>query len=258
MTHLVLAAALALARPALGADAKIAFVGTYHFANPGKDQFNVKAVDVLAPERQRQVEAIVDALARFEPTQVAVEWPKQRADERYAQYLAGTLAESRNEVVQVGFRLAKRMKLERVHGIDVDGEFPYGPVAEWSEAHGRKGELEAGHGLIASEVARYQALQEQGTIASALRAMNEPATLLKLHGLYVDMLRLGSGDEQPGANLVVAWYKRNLETCARLLQLAGPGERVVVVFGQGHAYLLRQCVREASGVELVEANALLP
>ena len=34
--------------------------------------------------------------------------------------------------------------------------------------------------------------------------------------------------------------------------------RPVVFFGEGHVYLLRQCVIEAPGVDLVEANDYLP
>jgi hypothetical protein len=72
------------------------------------------------------------------------------------------------------------------------------------------------------------------------------------------MLRYGDGDTQPGARLVSAWYARNLAICARLLQNLPAGGRAVVFYGEGHAYLLRQCVIEAPGVELVEANDFLP
>jgi len=40
---------------------------------------------------------------------------------------------------------------------------------------------------------------------------------------------------------------------------AMPGRsRAVVFYGEGHAYLLRQCIIEAPGVDLVEANDYLP
>lgn len=40
------------------------------------------AVDVLTPERQREIDAVVRGLARFEPTVIAVEWPAKLVDER--------------------------------------------------------------------------------------------------------------------------------------------------------------------------------
>src|SRR5262245_9772081 len=84
--------------------AQVLLVGTYHFSNPGHKLNNVKAVDVLSAERQRNLAKLVSALARFEPTFVGVEWPQARVTERYAKFLDGTLPESSNEVVQLGFR----------------------------------------------------------------------------------------------------------------------------------------------------------
>ncbi len=46
--------------------------------------------------------------------------------------------------------------------------------------------------------------------------------------------------------------------CANLLQLSTPGDRIVVFYGSGHAFLLRQCVAETPGFRLVEPDAWLP
>src|SRR5262245_48597480 len=87
--------------------AQVMIVGTFHFSNPGHDQHNVQADDVLTPERQRQLQAISKSLQRFRPTVVAVEWPAELVNERYTKFKAGELPPSRNEVVQLGFRLAQ-------------------------------------------------------------------------------------------------------------------------------------------------------
>jgi len=66
------------------------------------------------------------------------------------------------------------------------------------------------------------------------------------------LLPLGAGDTQPGANVVAGWHARNLRICAQLLQAVKPGDRAVVFFGQGHIYLLRQCLSEVPEVELID------
>src|SRR6185503_2951352 len=127
----VFAAALALtmlyesAFSAESAKTQVMLVGTYHFSNPGKDLNNVKAVDIFAAGRQQEIGKVVAGLGRFAPTQVAVEWPAAVVNERYAQFRAGQLQESRNEVVQLGFRLARERGLANVHGLDVAGDFPF-------------------------------------------------------------------------------------------------------------------------------------
>ena len=57
---------------------------------------------------------------------------------------------------------------------------------------------------------------------------------------------------------LTAWYRRNFLICANLLQLSRPGDRIVVFYGAGHAFLLRQCVQETPGFKLVEPNDYLP
>ena len=245
---------LLLAGPASSneAPARVMLVATYHFANPGQDLHNVKAVDVLTPERQGEIEAVVRALARFEPNRVAVEWPADVVDERYARYREGVLPDSRNEVVQLGFRLARGRGLERVHGVDVPGDFPFEPVVGWAKRHGQTARLDALMAGGAAEVARISDLQQRTSIGGVLRYMNEPAGIARNHAFYSSVLPMGAEQEQPGAALVSAWYARNLAICARLLQIVKPGDRIAVFYGQGHVYLLRQCVSEQPDVELVD------
>jgi len=54
------------------------------------------------------------------------------------------------------------------------------------------------------------------------------------------------------------WYKRNFLICANIIQLSKPGDRIVVLFGAGHAFLLRQCIGQTRGFKLVEPNDYLP
>ncbi len=249
------AAAQAASKPAA---TKVMIVGTFHLDNPGRDVFNVHVDDVLTGRRQSELAGIAKSLARFAPTVVMVEWPEALTDERYASFRAGTLPPSRNEVVQLGFRLAALRELERVHGIDVEGDFPFEPVKVYANSHGMAPRLDAALAGAGKEV---QALSERvrtGSLGSVLRYMNTPSRALENHGFYVDMLRYGEGGTQPGARLAGAWYARNLTICARLLQSLPAGGRAVVFFGEGHAYLLRQCVIEAPDVDLVEANDYLP
>lgn len=251
------AAALAAA-DAGPAPVEVMIVGTFHMANPGHDLHNVKVRDVLAPEVQAQIAEITDALARFKPTKVAAEWPADLTHERYAKYLDGTLPPSRNEVVQLGFRLAKTAGLKDVHGVDVDGDFPYDAVEAWAKAHGESAILAAAGAKIEKMTGTVEAAIDEHGVSATLRYINDPVRLAGDNGFYREMLRIGAGAQQPGADLLTAWYRRNLLICANLIQLAAPGDRIVVFYGYGHAFLLRQCVQETPGLRLVEPNDWLP
>ena len=237
--------------------ADVMVIGTFHMNNPGRDLHDVHADDVLAPKRQAEIAAIVAGLARFHPTEVDVEWPAGLVTGRYKAFADGTLPPSRDEVVQLGFRLAKESGAA-VHGIDADGDFPYDAVKAFAKAHDESGPLARNEAALVDDVAAQQHLLDTGTVGQLLRWMNEPARIRHGNDWYSEMLHVGSGADQPGADLLAAWYKRNMHICAQMIQLANPGDRVVLIFGSGHAFLLRQCVSDMPGYRLVEPNNYLP
>ena len=244
------------------APVEVMIVGTFHMDNPGHDLHNMQVDDVLTEKRQKELADVAAHLRRFKPTAVMLE--AQRRDPgaatlpRYRDYLAGTLEPSRNEVVQVGYRLAKAAGLKEAYGIDVDGDFPYEAVQAFADAHGQSAILKREGDNVDAWLKEASGVLASSTIGATLRYVNRPERIALDNAFYQDMLQIGSGDEQPGAALVAAWNKRNLEICARMIQLTHPGDRVVVLYGSGHAFLLRQCAAQTPGFKLVEPNSYLP
>lgn len=236
---------------------EVMVIGVFHMSNPGHDIHNLKVDDVLEPKRQSEIAAVTDALARFKPTKVGVEWPADLVADRYKQYLAGTLPPSRNEVVQLGFRLAKNTGAE-VYSLDADGDFPYQRLKNFAETRGFSKLLDEMNAAIQRDVDEEARLLAQKGVSADLRFLNDPVRLSKDNAFYRNMLRIGLGDDQPGADLTASWYHRNFLICANLLQLAKPGDRIAIFFGSGHAFLLRQCVTETPGFRLIEPNDYLP
>jgi hypothetical protein len=247
----------ATARPAL------LVVGTAHLANPGRDLANVAVDDVLAPERQAQIAAIVERLAGFRPTHIAVEMKASAQDEldrRYRDYRAGTYALTRDETDQLGLRLAAQLGHERVYAVDWN-EAPPGAEADYdfvtyAAAHGKQPLFDA---IVAA--AQASAVDGQPGTTSLLpwlRELNRPAALAASHAAYFDIARIGDAASNPGAAWVGSWYGRNLRIFANLVTLAArPDDRVLVIYGQGHAFLLREFATQSGGFELVDAAAVL-
>jgi uncharacterized protein DUF5694 len=240
------------------APVSVMIVGNFHMSNPGRDIHNLTVDDMLSPKRQAEIAAVTDALNRFHPTAVAAEWPADIASERYAKYLAGTLDPSRNEVVQLGFRLARTAGLKDFHGVDVDGDFPYEPLDAYARAHGQGAILDQAQAEVGADMKAQDEMLKTSSVAANLRHMNDPSLIARSNGFYRTTLRIGGGATQPGADLLTAWYRRNFLICANIIQLSKPGDRIVVFYGAGHSFLLRQCVQETPGFELVEPNAFLP
>jgi hypothetical protein len=243
---------------------EVMILGTYHMANPGHDIHNLKADDVLVGKRQHELADVAAGLARFKPTKVVVEQPVDNGAPaklaKYHDYLDGKMADSRNEVVQVGFRLAKQMKLADVWGIDVDGDFPFEAVQKFADdGHPQLAKRLADLGAeVERGLKSLEEILKSGTVSKGLRYLNDPKRIADDNAFYSTLLLYGSGNDQPGAALLTAWEGRNNQICARLMQLAQPDDRIVVLYGSGHAFLLRRCVQDMPGFKLVEANAYLP
>jgi hypothetical protein len=239
---------------------KVVILGTYHMGNPSRDVENSTVDDVLSDKRQKEIAEVVAKLARFNPTVVAVESAgagPNLATPKYHEYLDGKLAASRNEVVQIGFRLARDAGLKEVSGVDVKGDIPMEPLQAYAQKNGQADVIGAAMAPVQREMQAFDTLLGTASVSEALQHMNDPGFVRSSDAFYRQMLRVGRGTEQPGANLVNAWQDRNTQICARLMQVTKPGDRAVVVFGAGHGYLLRQCVLQMPGYELVEASTLL-
>jgi hypothetical protein len=258
----------ALAQTAEPEPIEVMILGTYHMSNPGQDLHNARIDPVTTPEKQAQLEAVAEALARFRPTAVAVERiARDQAtmlDHRYPAFTPADLLANPDERVQVGYRLAHRLGLERVYAIDEqdrEGQpsyFPFEDVQRWVEAHGESGRLGAMHQEVAAMLADLEQRQATETVGQLLARINAPERVRRDQGFYARLMSFGAGDDQPGAVLNARWYARNAQIFARLLQVARPGDRIVVVYGSGHNYWLRQMVETTPGFHLVEPRDYLP
>jgi hypothetical protein len=230
----------------------VMLLGTYHFANPGADAVKQDIDDVLAPKRQREIEDLVERLARWAPDQIAVEWPFSFADStqaRYQRYRAGTLAPSRNEVVQIGFRLAARLGHPAVYPIDYQmpiGNDSLGTLAERRPdlKHARDSILT----VLQATADSHAVWMRRMTIVEHLRAANTDEALHGGNslGMFGSFLPAGEGENYGGPQLLAKWYERNIRMAHHLTRVLRPEtDRVLVIVGSGHVPALRNILDEA-------------
>jgi hypothetical protein len=252
---------LAPAVLAAPAPVQVMVVGTYHFGNPGLDLNNIKVDSVLTPKRQAELQAVARALAQFKPTRVMVEMQSEAPDlavAEYARFDGAMLAKDSNEIVQIGYRTARLAGVKTINGIDEqpkDGEpdyFPFDKVQEAAAKFGQTAELEASNVPVATAMKAFEAAQKTSSVAQLLVRMNTPGTVTTGMESYYNILAIGDHDNQAGADLNAAWYLRNAKIFGKVMQVAKPGDRVLIVYGSGHGYWLRHFAGEVPGYRNVD------
>jgi hypothetical protein len=234
-------------------EVQVMLLGTYHFANPGRDVIRQNIDDVLAPARQAELEVLANRLVAWKPDLIAVEWPLSFQDStnaRYARYQAGTLAPSRNEVVQIGFRIAAKLGHPTVHGIDDDSNLDLNDSLKAIEA--RRSDFRKTRDsitrLMQAAADSINVWRKTTTIVQHLRELNTDEALHQgnSRGMFGGWLAEGEGSNYGGPNFLIEWYRRNMNMVHHLTRIRrADTRRILVVVGNGHVPPLRNLLDEA-------------
>lgn len=242
----------------------VVVLGMVHTANPGRDLVNKEFDDVLVVRRQREFDACIEKLAQFQPTKIAVEWAindQDVLDREYQVYQENAGSNNRDEIHQLGFRLAAKLAHPRLYAVDWhDQEGPdIRDVYHWAQDH----QPHLHHDLMAE----MQALSaefldphsESLPILDLLRAVNEPIRPPREQQWYMGLFSLiGHGPEYRGIDWMTGWYRRNMTVYVNVTRLVtAPDDRILIMFGAGHRYLLQQFLTE-SGRFVVDSAQTYP
>lgn len=256
---LLFAAAPAFAQTSALPPAQVMVLGTHHMDNPGLDYANPAVDDVLAPHRQAEIAAVAQALAEFRPTRIAIEAPPSRDsahNARYQAYRAGTYTLTRNEIDQIGYRLAAMLGHERIYPVDYRLDMDFGGALQWAAQNGQ-GELAQRMATTVQTIIADMNARMATTPVGAILAEANSARADSMHGLYLVLATVGRDTTYRGAQEVSNWYTRNLHIFANIARVAQPGERVLVIMGSGHGPLLREFIGQSPDLELVSAEPYL-
>lgn len=250
--------------------ATVMILGSGFFTNPGINRFNYRMDDVLAPERQREMEQLISQIKAFNPTKIAVyadDSYDAELNANYQGYLEGTYKLTRRLHDQIGFRLAKQMEHSKLYCV---ADWPeHRPIFDQidrslldydalAEAHNQEHLLpsisssdekirQSADGTLWVEREEYEPL-----IDMYIR-INEPERIRADHQSYLRTARIGLKDQYPGANWVAHWwYAHNLKNFVNLTRITeSTDDRILLIIGAGHVFLIQQFL-ENSGDYIVE------
>ena len=195
-----------------------------------------------------------------------MEWPKEsqeKVDKLYAKYREGELKPQRNEVIQLGFRLASERGHPRVWLVDAQGRRYQPPIdrpaiaKEWR----RKDLMDSRWWSNYKRLHKWSdELKTKIPLRSFLLFLNSEPVLRANHGQYfIGGFNLLQGEQYPGPDHLASWwYDRNLRIYANIQALVeSPDDRIVLIIGNGHVPILRHAALASPVMELVDVADVL-
>jgi hypothetical protein len=232
---------------------EILVLGTYHMSNPGRDVYNMQADDVLSPKRQQEIAQLVEVLKKFHPTKIAIEADlgSERVGQEYSDYLAGKFTLSRDEIDQIGYRLAKELGHHAVYPVDEGWDFPLARVTNYAKANGLKEKMDAATATWGTMTKEKGDFLQSHTVLETLGYINSDSRVAKDIASYFALVPYGDTADDAGADLLATWYQRNMHIYRNIIALVeSPNDRILVIYGAGHLGWLRQDVANDATVKL--------
>jgi len=236
---------------------KITILGTFHFGNT-TDYAEIVIDDLHSEKRQMELENLVENLAKFKPTKILVEREPSFTDtltQRLAEYKKGNYKLPENEIYQLGFRLAKKLELDTIYGIDHQMGLGDEELGGYLKENGLMNKFAETLKLSEEWAKKQTEYLKNKTITESLANLNKKETDNFNRNLYVDgILNIAENGNSPASDYVANWYKRNIYIKKNIDDLIGKNDRVLVIIGAGHSAILKDFYRNSEKVEYVELN----
>ena len=170
---------------------KVYLLGTFHF-----NQTDTNVYDVRSSKHQASIKQLADKILAVKPDKVFIErmpeWEQQnRVDSLYQVYRGGGLRLARNEIWQVGARVAAALNHPHIYQCDQPGMYGYhlGTIEEYCKLHHQDSLLSfKGKGMTPPNVPGFDAdsLRMNLSLLEYLQWLNAKEVQSTSHAHYIN------------------------------------------------------------------------
>lgn len=245
--------------------AKVLVVGTFHMDYPGLDAFKTSEedkIDVLVEPKKSEVTELVEYIKKFKPNKIAIEaFDSWNATEKLKQYKNGDHRDKRDERFQLAIRIANELQLDTIYAIDSGSMTDDLEKIDSSYTKALFKDFDFQSEDVYNQYYKnwYEAEDKiipKVNLLDYFKHINSKESHQYGYGAYlIGDFKL---DNLKGADVISSWwYNRNLRIFRKLqLITENPNDRILLVFGNGHAAVLRQFLEASPEYEFVELDSL--
>ena len=243
---------------------KVMLVGTFHFAYQNLDMHKTDKKnmrDILSQKSQAELQQLLDVFRAYKPTRIYLESKDQQwLDSSYNACTDSTLKTKPNERIQIGFRLAKELKMVKVYSVDADEL-----INDWNntdsvsllKVFGSDSLADKAHTrLLGKTYEAYYSYQDSlcatAPLLDAFIFMNKTRNLQLNEGVYLS--GYFNTLSNYGPDFLATWFMdRNLRIFNNvLLSKPSPDDRILMLFGAGHVPFLKHSFESSPDFEYVD------
>lgn len=233
---------------------EILLVGTFHFSDTS--DLNTLSEKDKRKYSDSDFEKLAIDLAKFQADQVFVEYPFHLQEHLTSIYRSAEVEEineafKKNEIYQIGFRLAKILGHDAIYAVDWNEQpeesIDLGLVAEGES----KTEFEKIMNRVKLVLEKLSTIIQQGDIIELYKYINSYENIVNDHKVYLDLMQLD--DEMAFEWVMRYWYYRNSKIVRNIKKSILPeSKRAVILYGGGHTYLLKQMLKDDESIKVIQ------
>ena len=251
---------------------KVYLLGTFHFAQTDT------TYNVLDENHQKSIEDLCEIIAKQNPNKIFVERQPEyefqnKIDSLYKIYAeTPIILKAKNEIYQVGFRVAKKLGHEKVFQCDHPGQ--YGrfnrAAREYAEKNNQNDVLEAkrlGTVMRYDNIVDEDSLMNSITLLQYIQWINSPEVMNTSHASYIaNYPQIGSTDYYNyddntliGAELTADWYRRNIMIYTKMINQVDyeKDEAIFLLMGGDHIPIIESLFNANPYFEVIETSEWL-
>jgi hypothetical protein len=246
---------------------EVLLLGVFHFEYYNMDSHktdSIHKIDILSPNRQKEILKIVQTIAKFKPTIICLESGNDSLlNFQYSNYLKKIYTLSKEEIDQLGFRIAEKSGLNIVYAVDDISWFRENLKKDTALVHF----WDEQYYLDTLEMNRWtekysnwnnyvDSVSTKLSLKDYLKLLNHPKVLDYNLGQY--LVEMKTSNHNGPDFVTLDWYNRNLRIYNNILK-TNPAEtdRILVIYGSGHIPLLKHFFDSSPQFNVIPINKYL-
>lgn len=208
---------------------EILLVGTFHFEHL-KELVQGKEEDILK---------IVDLLSKYAPSKIAVEWERDQHDQLNKLYKDNNKEYEMNEIEQLGFRIARKLRHEEIFAVNWMGKLTQEDVVTLNNT------IQSTYPEIRENFSTYGAKVEQillsGGLLHTYQELNKDELRKDTEKLYLSYVPVENNEQTIGVDFLNKWIERELMIFKHVVEIASDdNERILLIVGMDHLWMLKK------------------